>query len=66
MQVVTSDALEQVIILGHGALRVPARSFEAEVIAAENEIREQLSQRGSAGGANPAVTVCADCILPQK
>ncbi len=66
MQVVTSDALEQVIILGHGALRVPARSFEAEVIAAENEIREQLSQRGSAGGANPAVTACADCILPQK
>lgn len=42
VRVATSDALEQVIILGHGALRVPASAFEAEVRAAEAAIRAVL------------------------
>lgn len=42
MRVVTSDALEQMIILGHGALREPALSFAAEVKATEAEIRSLL------------------------
>jgi predicted RNA-binding protein with PIN domain len=37
--VATSDALEQVIILGGGALRVPASAFEQEVKEVESAIR---------------------------
>ena len=43
-RVVTSDATEQLIILGAGALRVSSRAFQEEVQAAEKEIREILSQ----------------------
>lgn len=39
VRVVTSDALEQVIILGNGALRVPSREFQGEVKSAEENIR---------------------------
>ena len=48
VRVATSDGLEQVIILGHGALRVPASSFEAEVVAAENAIRSYLRELNGA------------------
>ena len=37
--VATSDGMEQVIILGHGALRVSARMFHEEVQDVEKEIR---------------------------
>lgn len=40
VRVVTSDALEQVIILGNGALRVSSREFQSEVRSAEQTIRE--------------------------
>lgn len=40
VRVVTSDALEQVIILGNGALRVSSREFQAEASAAEQTIRD--------------------------
>lgn len=40
VRVVTSDALEQVIILGNGALRVSSREFLEEVRQAEAHIRE--------------------------
>lgn len=43
VRVATSDALEQLIILGHGALRVSASAFREEVDAAEKAIREILS-----------------------
>lgn len=39
VRVVTSDALEQVIILGNGALRVSSREFQSEVKSAEENIR---------------------------
>ena len=39
VRVVTSDALEQVIILGNGALRVSSREFKGEVKSAEENIR---------------------------
>lgn len=42
VRVATSDGPEQVIILGHGALRVSARAFHAEVEAAEGQIRAVL------------------------
>ncbi len=40
VRVVTSDGMEQLIILGNGALRVPSLSFYDEVKQAEDEIRE--------------------------
>ena len=38
VRVATSDGLEQLIILGHGALRLSARSFKAEIEQAQGEI----------------------------
>lgn len=44
VRVATSDGLQQMIILGHGALRVSARAFKLEVIEAEKDMRELLEQ----------------------
>ena len=44
-RVVTSDATEQLIILGNGALRVSSQAFEEEVRSVEAEIREFLAGR---------------------
>lgn len=44
VRVATSDGLEQVIILGHGALRVSASMFYQEVKLAEKAMREFLHQ----------------------
>ncbi len=38
VRVATSDGLEQMIILGHGALRLSARAFQEEVEQAQGEI----------------------------
>ena len=43
VRVATSDGLEQLIILGNGAMRISAREFLAEIRAAEAEIREIIS-----------------------
>ena len=42
VRVVTSDRMEQLIILGNGALRVSSRSFIEEISSVENEIRNFL------------------------
>lgn len=42
VRVVTSDGTEQIIILGHGALRVSSRLFQQEVEEVEREIRALL------------------------
>jgi predicted RNA-binding protein with PIN domain len=42
VRVATSDGLEQVIILGNGALRVPASAFEMEVREVEDSIRAYM------------------------
>ena len=39
VRVATSDSLEQLIILGHGAVRMPAAELEFEVRQVEAEIR---------------------------
>ena len=44
VRVATSDGPEQVIILGHGALRISARAFHAEVEAAEGQISAVLQR----------------------
>lgn len=40
VRVATSDGLEQIIILGHGAMRLSASNFKAEVDEIEKAIRE--------------------------
>lgn len=42
VRVATSDALEQMIVLGHGATRISARTFREELERIEGEIRERL------------------------
>lgn len=44
VRVATSDALEQLIILGSGAVRVSANEFKAEVEEAEKEIRDMIKR----------------------
>ncbi len=44
VRVATSDNLEQMIVLGHGAERVPARIFYEEVCQVRREIDEELSK----------------------
>ena len=44
VRVATSDGLEQMIILGHGALRLSARSFQAEIEQAQGEISALVAQ----------------------
>ncbi|MCQ2417308.1 MAG: TetM/TetW/TetO/TetS family tetracycline resistance ribosomal protection protein [Oscillospiraceae bacterium] len=51
VRVATSDGLEQLIILGNGAIRISAREFEAEVSAAEQEIRSLIGG-GNSGYSN--------------
>ncbi len=43
VRVATSDSLEQLIILGGGAIRVSANEFKAEVLDIEKQIKEYLS-----------------------
>ena len=44
VRVATSDGLEQIIILSHGAMRLPASEFHDEVTAAEEAIRELIKK----------------------
>ena len=48
VRVATSDGLEQLIILGQGALRIPASQFEAEVAGVMMDMRGHLSDKKSA------------------
>jgi predicted RNA-binding protein with PIN domain len=45
VRVATSDGLVQMIILGHGALRISARSFRLEVDEAIQTLRSYLEQQ---------------------
>ena len=44
VRVATSDGMEQIIILGHGAYRLSARQFREEVDQVEREIRSLVRQ----------------------
>ena len=44
VRVATSDGLEQLIILGRGAQRMPASELEYEVLRAEEEIRAVIAR----------------------
>ena len=53
VRVVTSDGAEQLIILGHGALRLPAASFRREVEEAEGEISAILARHNRGERSRP-------------
>ena len=44
VRVATSDSLEQMIILGHGAVRVSAKDFKMEIEEAEGRISELIAK----------------------
>lgn len=50
--VATSDALEQVIILGAGAVRMSAANLQEDVLLVSREIRENYLERPQKGGKN--------------
>ena len=43
--VATSDALEQMIVLGQGAKRISAREFQEDMLRMEQELRERYLNR---------------------
>ena len=47
VRVATSDGAEQLIILGHGALRLSARTFQAEVEQASGQISALIQRSNS-------------------
>ncbi|MBD5161968.1 MAG: GTP-binding protein [Oscillibacter sp.] len=49
VRVATSDSLEQLIILGHGAIRVSAREFHEELETAEGRISEIIERNNLRG-----------------
>ena len=53
VRVATSDGPEQLIILGHGALRLSASAFRAEVEEIQGRIADVLEQNNRAAGARP-------------
>jgi len=52
VRVATSDNLEQIIIFGHGAVRVSAMEFLAEVKETEQEIRKFIEENNRMGNKN--------------
>lgn len=53
VRVATSDNAEQLIILGHGALRVPAAAFHAEVEQAAGQIAALLARQNRSAPSKP-------------
>ncbi len=49
VRVATSDGLEQLIILGHGALRISARTFKQEVEQAQGQITRLIAEHNRQG-----------------
>ena len=50
VRVVTSDGAEQLIILGHGTLRVSARMFRQEMDVTEREIEDIIAKHNARRG----------------
>ena len=49
VRVATSDGAEQLIILGHGALRISAAAFREEVLAVQEQITQTLRRNNRQG-----------------
>lgn len=53
VRVVSSDGAEQIIILGHGALRVSAAGFHEEMLQTTGEIKKILEKNNLTGKVRP-------------
>ena len=51
VRVVTSDGMEQLIVMGRGALRVPSRAFEKEVALASERLQTIMKKLNTEGKA---------------
>lgn len=49
VQVATSDRMEQLIIIGNGAMRISADAFRKEVDRTEAVMRELMAEKASGG-----------------
>ena len=66
VRVVTSDGAEQLIILGHGALRVPASAFREEVETVEGEIAAVLRKNNQSAGKTRAVRTALEKAMEKQ
>ena len=66
VRVATSDALEQIIILGGGAIRVSAREFRQELEAVQGEIAAILEKNRLRPGGNAAVGAALRAAMEEK
>lgn len=66
VRVVTSDAAEQLIILGHGALRVPAIAFREEIAQTSGKIQEVLYRNNSSGRVRPLQAALTKALEEKK
>ena len=60
VRVATSDSPEQLIILGHGALRVSARAFHQEVLQAREQMDAVLAENNRKRGPRPVESALRD------
>ena len=66
VRVATSDGLEQLIILGHGALRISARTFRQEVEQAQGQIAQLIAQHNRKGREKDQVKYTAKVVRRGK
>lgn len=66
VRVVSSDSAVQFIILGHGALRLSANSFKAEVEQAEGQIAAILREKNRTVSSRPMQTALDQAMEKEK
>lgn len=66
VRVATSDGLEQLIILGHGALRISARTFRQEIEQARGEISRLISEYNRRGSGRDSLKYTARMVSQTK
>lgn len=66
VRVVSSDGAEQIIILGHGALRVSAASFHEELLQTTGEIKSILQKNNQVGKTRPVQEAMAKALKKEN
>ena len=66
VKVATSDGLEQLIILGHGALRVSARIFRQEIEQAQGEVSRFIAEHNRRGRGRDSLEHTAKVVSKKK
>ena len=66
VKVATSDGPEQLIIMGHGALRLSASGFREEMEQTEGQIAELLARNNRQGGGRGALRAAMEKAEERK